>query len=72
MNTNKLMSPFSRSAPVAKSQYVAVRGIDTADGKRYEPGDYVPADLVDEVPWLLTRGVVKLATDNAQAEEGDK
>lgn len=41
-----------------KKTWVAVVGIEDADGTRYEPGDELPAKLVKDNQWLVTGGKV--------------
>lgn len=51
-------------------EYIATTGInatcseDNPEGTRYEPGDPVPAAVVEKSPWLLEQGAVVVKGDD--------
>ena len=54
-----MASAGSKPKAKKKQTFVAVVGISGPDGERYEAGDKVPEQFVDDHKWLVKKGKVK-------------
>lgn len=66
MGEQNLKTRAKRLPEPVPLQYVAIYGLNYGpDGTRVEPGGDVPAEVVENAPWLLEKGHVTVKKEAA-------